>query len=103
MLVEMIAVDRARRIADDATLASAIVLVSGDLSHGSSGERPQTRLEPLPEGRSDIQARVARLLDGVAPLATAAWSLVWIAAVALVAVPTVLLFAPVVLEGPAPL
>lgn len=98
MLVEMIADDRARRVADDATLASAIALVSGDLPDESSLDSPRvTPFDPLPERQSDMQARIARLLNGVAPLSAAARSVVWIAATGLVAVPTVLLFAPVVL------
>ena len=98
MLVEMIADDQARRVADDATLASAIVLVSGDAPAASLPDRSRSPLNSaLPQRESDTRARVARLMNGAAPLPPAARALVMVTAVALVAVPTLLLFAPVVL------
>ena len=107
MLVEMLADDRARHTAADDALASAIVLVSGDSTAGAgtgtgvgaagSAARvvdPAWSLLPVASAPSDTRARVRRLLSGEPPLPAATRTVVWACAVALVALPTVILLAP---------
>ena len=95
MLVEMLADDTARRTVPDGVLARAIVLV------GAGQDRPTVEpgaAEWGPSGGSaeasvtELGTRLARL--SAAPLPRALEAVVVAAAVALLAVPTVLLFAP---------
>ena len=89
LLIEMLADDRARRSVDDAVLGRAIALVG-------SGSAPDAALTGQPvEGSSphDVRARVLRIARAQA-LPTSAEALVVGASAALIAVPTVLLFAP---------
>jgi Zn-dependent protease with chaperone function len=95
MLVELLADDQARRVVDDRTLATAIALVAG------VGGVPSDQLEPLASTRGRKSpdregARVARLLSGAPGLDLGARLGVTLAAIALVAVPTALLIAPMV-------
>jgi Zn-dependent protease with chaperone function len=89
MLVEMLADDRARRISSDPVLARAIALVGAG----------RTAVEPGPwtaaPSVDELSARIHRLQ--LPPLPRPLEALVVAAAVALLAVPTVLLFAPAVL------
>ena len=91
MLVEMLADDTARRSVPDGVLARAIVLV------GAGQNRPVAEPGAAEWGGeasvTEVGARLTRL--GVAPLPRAVESLVVAAAVLLLAVPTVLLLAPV--------
>jgi Zn-dependent protease with chaperone function len=89
LLIEMLADDRARRSVDDAVLGRAIALVG-------SGSAPDAALTGQPvEGSSphDVRARVLRIARAET-LPTPAEALVVGASAALIAVPTVLLFAP---------
>jgi hypothetical protein len=99
-LVEMLADDYARRLVDDRTLATAIALVAvggEESARGSVGIDSLRLLENQDSiGPSDAQleARVARLLDGRPPLSVAARLVVAIVGLAFLAVPTVLLLLP---------
>jgi Zn-dependent protease with chaperone function len=90
MLVEMLADDTARRSVPDPVLARAIVLV------GAGQDRPVAEPGAAEWGGeasvTELGARLARL--SVVPLSRAVEALVVACAVALLAVPTVLLFAP---------
>jgi len=92
MLVEMLADDYARRVVDDRTLATAIALVS----IGSSKGVPENPEEWMPQSSTDgqVNARVIRLMEGTTSLPIPARIAVGASALALVAVPTVLLLAP---------
>jgi Zn-dependent protease with chaperone function len=89
LLIEMLADDHARRSVDDAVLGRAIALVGS----GSAPDAPLTG-QPV-EGSSphDVRARVLRIARAQV-LPTSAEALVVGASAALIAVPTVLLFAP---------
>lgn len=90
LLVEMLADDRARRVVADAVLARAIVLVGAD-----RGQEPVVAsLRDWGDAAStdELRNRIARL--DARPLSRLAEVLVVIVAIALLAVPTVLLFAP---------
>jgi Peptidase family M48 len=99
-LVEMLADDYARRLVDDRTLATAIALVAvgGEESARGSVDIDSLRLLENRDsaGPSDAQleARVARLLDGHPPLSVAARLVVAVVGLAFLAVPTVLLLLP---------
>jgi len=90
MLVEMLADDTARRAVPDGVLARAIVLV------GAGQDRPVAEPGPAEWGGeasiTELGARLSRL--DAAPLPRAVEALVVAVAVALLAVPTVLLLAP---------
>ncbi len=90
MLVEMLADDTARRTVPDGVLARAIVLV------GAGQDRPLAEPEAAEWGGeasiTELGARLSRL--DAAPLPRAVEALVVAVAVALLAVPTVLLLAP---------
>lgn len=92
MLVEMLADDAARRSVPDGVLARAIVLV------GAGQDRPAVEPAAVEWGGeasiTELSARLSRLER--APLPRPLESLVVVAAVALLAVPTVLLAVPVV-------
>ncbi|HEV7950671.1 MAG TPA: M56 family metallopeptidase [Glaciihabitans sp.] len=93
MLVEMLADDQARRHVEDRTLATAIALVSA----GAAPESAAADLSPLAGpsvSAAQLNARVQRLLGGHAPLPLAGRVGVVAGAIALVAVPTVLLLSP---------
>jgi Zn-dependent protease with chaperone function len=124
LLVEMLADDYARRVVDDRTLATAIVLVStetpspalppavpvapvataapaepGALPRGAAeSSDPFDSWAPVGSSRQQLSARVGRLVDGRQPLALPARILVVALAIALVLVPTVLLLLPLVSE-----
>ncbi|GGL04364.1 integral membrane protein [Salinibacterium xinjiangense] len=90
LLIEMLADDRARRVVPDSVLARAIVLVGAE-----RGSEPVTA--SLPDwgdaaSIDQLRNRLARL--DTRPLSDAAEAAVVVAAVALLTVPTVLLFAP---------
>lgn len=89
MLVEMLADDRARSVADDRTLARAIVLVAS----GDTGGAPSREIEaPSGHAPTGITARVTRLADPRLPRGASA--AVILLAIGLLAVPTALLAAP---------
>lgn len=90
LLIEMLADDRARRVADDAVLARAIALVGAGRAPVSASLRDLGDAASLDE----LQLRIARLEQP--PLPRIADAGIVAAAVALLAVPTVLLFAPAV-------
>jgi len=87
VLIELLADDHARRVVDDATLASAIAQVGAGRS-ASDSPAWDTTVDAL-------GIRLDRLTQ--APLPKGLEALVVAAAVALLAVPTVLLFAPAAL------
>ena len=90
LLIEMLADDRARRVVPDSVLARAIVLVGAE----RGGEPVTASLRDWGDAASvdEVRGRIARL--DARPLSTLAEAVVVVAAVALLAVPTVLLFAP---------
>jgi len=92
-LVEMLADDRARLAADDATLASAIALVAGARS---GADDPLVDQPTMPVATaSQTRDRVRRLLEPRRPIAPPVRVAVGVIAVALIAVPTILLLLPV--------
>ena len=102
-LVEMLADDYARRAVNDRTLAVAIALVAT----GTPAAAPAaitatsiggTDLALQGVNTKQLTARVRRLTDGESGLSSAARTGVGIVAVALIAVPTVLLFLPALLS-----
>jgi hypothetical protein len=93
LLVEMLADDFARRAVDDRTLATAIALVSTQTPQ-SLPQDPFDSWEPVAESQQQLASRVARLLDGSPRLSRVGRTIVGAAALALVAVPTVLLVVP---------
>ncbi|HEY5224079.1 MAG TPA: M56 family metallopeptidase [Microbacteriaceae bacterium] len=118
MLVEMMADDQARRAVSDAALVRSIVLVASESSGqvGSSTQQDSTRV-PVPSAGSreaivstfDRQSaldrplaadgptaarRISRIVDARVPLSAFARGSATTCAVALIAVPTVLLLAP---------
>lgn len=93
LLVEMLADDFARREVDDTTLATAIALVSTQTPQAAPDD-PYDSWSPASASQQQLSSRVARLLDGSSRLSTSARALVGAVAVALVAVPTVLLALP---------
>ena len=90
LLIEMLADDRARRAVPDAVLARAIVLVGAERGGGPVTASLRDWGDAASIG--ELQGRIARL--DARPLSTLAEACVIAAAVALLAVPTVLLFAP---------
>ena len=91
MLVEMLADDQARRQVPDATLVRSIALVATELVDS----QPAPALEsPLAASGPTASRRIARLTDPRGPLPAAARALAIACAVALIAVPTVLLVTP---------
>lgn len=99
-LVEMLADDHARRLVDDRTLARAITLVAGGAALTAtsvgSADAPGTSAPPalLPHAHEQLEARVTRLTDDHRPLGVPARAAVLVTALALIAVPTVLLLEP---------
>ena len=83
LLIEMLADDRARRVADDSVLARAIMLV------GAGGPSPDDAEWPAGASIGDLTARITRL--GSPPLPRIAQAAVVALALALLAVPTALL------------
>jgi Zn-dependent protease with chaperone function len=92
-LVEMLADDRARRVVDDAVLARAIVLTA--TAETAPAALPVQLLGSPEPGTADELSQRLRRLDGTEPLPRPQQLLVVAAAVALIAVPTGLLAAPV--------
>lgn len=91
MLVEMLADDQARRQVPDATLVRSIALVATELVES----HPDPALEsPLAASGPTASRRIARLTDPRGPLPAAARVAAIACAVALLAVPTVLLVTP---------
>ena len=92
-LVEMLADDEARRTAQDATLASAIALVAGASAGVEDAliDRPAMPVATAHQTRD----RVRRLLEPRRTIAPAMRFGVGVIAVALIAVPTILLLLPV--------
>ena len=94
ILVEMLADDQARRVVSDETLVRSIAIVAS--------ESPDATVAALtPDGSSAMAAdspsasrRISRLVDGMPPLGLPARVFAVASAVALVAVPTVLLLWP---------
>ncbi len=92
-LVEMLADDRARRPARDATLASAIALVAGA---STEVEDPLVDRPAMPVATAhQTRDRVRRLLEPRRAVAPATRIGVGAVAIALIAVPTILLLLPV--------
>lgn len=105
LLVEMLADDYARKLVDDRTLATAIALVSVGGSDTDAASTLPT-VAPVTERWSErepsieqLKARVGRLIDGPAPLALVPRLGVGLVALALIAVPPLMLLAPAVAEG----
>ena len=105
LLVEMLADDYARKLVDDRTLATAIALVSVGGSDTDAASTLPT-VAPVTERWSErepsieqLKARVGRLIDGPAPLALLPRLGVGLVALALIAVPPLMLLAPAVAEG----
>jgi Zn-dependent protease with chaperone function len=94
-LVEMLADDYARRTVDDRTLATAIALVALGGPAAASGLPAEEWNEPSP-GDEQLNARVRRLVNDQPALPLPQRLLVAFGAVALFAVPTVLLLMPAV-------
>ncbi len=90
LLIEMLADDRARRIVPDSVLARAIVLVAAE--RGGDPLRASLREWGDAASTGELRIRIARL--DARPLSSLAVTGVVASAVALLAVPTVLLFAP---------
>jgi Zn-dependent protease with chaperone function len=88
LLVEMLADDRARRTRSARELAMAL------LRFGSSGSGCDAPAGALAAGAGEITARVNRLLSPPPPLARHCQIGIWLIAVALTAVPIVLLVYP---------
>jgi Zn-dependent protease with chaperone function len=99
VLIEMLADDRARRVAADAVVATTVVLVASGVEPPPAAIEPG-RAEALPPGAAAraIERRVRRVTAAREPLPLAARATVVTAAVALVAVPTVLLFVPAIVS-----
>jgi Zn-dependent protease with chaperone function len=100
-LVEMLADDYARRLVDDRTLATAIALVAvggadraARTAVGGDSFRLLAEQDPIGPSDAQLEARVARLLDGRPPLGAPARLAVAVVGLAFLAVPTVLLLAP---------
>lgn len=99
-LVEMLADDRARVATDDATVARAALTVA-ERAHitGSSDARvPAERSDRATDDEDEravvLRARLTRLVSSLPPLPTGARVAVVVAAIALVAVPTIGLTTP---------
>jgi Zn-dependent protease with chaperone function len=98
-LVEMLADDHARRTVEDRTLAAAIVVVAGGQGNGPAQGAAGGFAEPAMPGATaastarQTRTRVTRLVQEERPLSVGSRLLVALVAVALVAGPTVLLFA----------
>ncbi|CAN5330129.1 M56 family metallopeptidase [soil metagenome] len=97
VLVEMLADDHARHSVTDETLVRSIALVALEAADGRADDSPvgPAGSPSLAVDSPTANKRIARLLDGRAPLAPPARALSILSAVALVAVPTVLLVVPV--------
>jgi Zn-dependent protease with chaperone function len=91
-LVEMLADDRARRAAPDGTLASAIALVAGARTDAED-ELVDRAVLPVATAHQ-THDRVRRLLEPAKPLGFGMRAGIGMLAIALVAVPTILLFTP---------
>lgn len=98
ILIEMLADDNARRAVGDEVLADAIVRVSSAF--------PEDETEPASEAHSALSAnglaatsRLARLVDGPAPLPIATRAVAIGCAIALLVVPTLLLVGPAIVAG----
>jgi Zn-dependent protease with chaperone function len=99
MLVEMLADDQARRFVSDETLVRSILRVATESSGWTGPDLELVSLAGTPRrtGTDDGSAatsRIARLVGHRSPLPVAARASVIVAAIALIAVPTVLLVAP---------
>lgn len=99
-LVEMLADDRARRHVDDETLATAIALVAGapDAATAEPGDvtaAPRARWAEV-ASPDQVRDRVRRLLIRTPALGAPTRAAVLVGALALLVVPTVLLFGPAV-------
>ncbi len=92
LLVEMLADDAARRTNDEATLAAAIATVGS--AGTTDGTAPAGQDGALAVDPASIARRGSRLGDGFTPMGRTVQAGVVAAAVALIAVPTVLLVAP---------
>jgi Zn-dependent protease with chaperone function len=92
-LVEMLADDRARTTSADATLATAIALVAGGRPTGGEAITESPVLHAATAEQT--HERVRRLVGSSAPLGPRARAGVLVVALALIAVPTILLFTPV--------
>ena len=98
MLVEMLADDQARRVVSDDTLVQSILRVATESSGWTGPDLELVSLVGTPrrgnDGGAAAAGRIARLVDQQPPLSAIARAGVIIAAVALIAIPTVLLIAP---------
>lgn len=92
MLVEMLADDQARHVAPDKILASAIALVAGARSD-TDDELAERALLPVASAQQ-TRNRVRRLLEPSEPISLVLRLGIGTLAVALVAVPTILLLTP---------
>ncbi|MCU1407606.1 MAG: family peptidase [Glaciihabitans sp.] len=96
LLVEMLADDYARRMVDDRTLATAIALVSVGTPEAEAMPSLTAEWNPREPSGEQLEARVGRLINGRAALSLPSRLSVRFIALALVAVPTVLLLAPAI-------
>jgi Zn-dependent protease with chaperone function len=96
MLVEMLADDQARRQVPDATLVRSIALVASGLKESGAepGRTDQALESPLAASGPTASRRIARLTDPRGPLPAPARAAAIASAVALIAVPTMLLVTP---------
>jgi hypothetical protein len=97
MLVEMLADDRARRVVSDLTLTQSIAIVgAGQLVVDGATLTPpgSERAAVLAADTPSATRRIARLAEEAAPLASPGRAIAVGLAVALIAIPTVLLLAP---------
>lgn len=93
VLVEMLADDQARRIVSDPLLARSISLVASE-AVGNPGAAAASAESALAADSPSARARVGRLLEGQPQLPVVARTLMMASAIALLAVPTVLLLEP---------
>lgn len=94
VLVEMLADDRARREVSDEVLAQAVALVAS-ADDGSEDDSPAARRDGVAAASAaSVGRRVRRLISGRRPVALPVRIVVGALAVALVAVPTLLLIFP---------
>ncbi len=99
LLIEMLADDHARRTVDGRTLAGAIALVASGAANGATGGSATGTTSAIDTDLArhhahQQRARVSRLIGDAPGLSRARQTLVLAGAIALVAVPTVLLLTP---------
>jgi Zn-dependent membrane protease YugP len=94
ILVEMLADDQARRVVSDDTLVRSIAIVASESPDATAAALTPDGSRALAADSPSASRRIARLVDGVPPLALPARIFAVACAIALVAVPTALLTGP---------